>query len=568
MSGERNANGEGERRAALPVAAAAVGAIALAIYWTHGIPRTPGLGWDESTNAALPAARILLALKAGDLRGAFDVLLGCSQYPFVYPTFLAAVEAVFGFGEATCRAAATVVWCAAILGVFLLAREVEDDGIGPFFAAAFAALSPMALAFAGTLFLEVPFACASIFALRAWLRRRRRPRIASEVAAGAWVAVCLFTKWNYGLLLGAGLAVDWTLDAILAFRAGERRAFLSRSAALALVPALLCLWWFVLPMPGSLDVAAGHRRDLAAFLAGNQDFVRVPFFDRMLDAFSWLELTPRLLALIGLAALCTLPSITRPALRTVWLVLAGFAIPAFAHPFHQDRFLIPIVVPLWVLGGVGLARILPDSLPLRAGILAALIPLAILYPGRGALRTAGFFDELSENPKIRAYQEEMYTRRVTLAPSRPLPTAGLPREELDTILGVVEREADPEERIGWFGVSSKLSPGALRLGLLERGGSVARFLRDAGRPMDVAYFGDDPGWSDEELRTFASGFDVVFSTEPPDLTLRGARNWTRTYRQRLVASLGWSMRVIGSLRIARPANDAFEVSILACRPSR
>jgi hypothetical protein len=86
--------------------------------------------------------------------------------------------------------------------------------------------------------------------------------------------------------------------------------------------------------------------------------------------------------------------------------------------------------------------------------------------------------------------------------------------------------------------------------------------------MDVGYFGEDPGWSDDELRTFASGFDVVFSTEPPDLTPKGARNWTRAYRERLVATLGWRPRVVGSLRIARPPADALEVSILACRPSR
>src|SRR6185436_3018739 len=182
---------------------------------------------------------------SGDVRGAFDALLGCSQYPFVYPAFLAAVEGIFGFGEATCRAATTALWCGAIFGVFLLAREVEEEGIGPWIAAAFAALSPMALAFAGTLFLEVPFACASVFAIRAWIRRRRRPGTAGELAAGAWIALCLFTKWDYGLLLCAGLAVDWTFDAILAFRAGERRAFLARSAALAAVPTFLSLWWFV-----------------------------------------------------------------------------------------------------------------------------------------------------------------------------------------------------------------------------------------------------------------------------------------------------------------------------------
>ncbi len=568
MSPAKREIGAGGGRGALEVFVAGAVALTLALYWTHGIPRTPALGWDESMNAGLPAARTLLALRSGDVRGAFDVLLGCSQYPFLYPAYLTAVQAVFGLGEPVCRAATTVLWCAALFGIFLLAREVDERKLSAWLATAFAALSPMALAFAGTLFLEVPFACASVFALRAWLRRRKAPGVRRELAAGAWIAACFFTKWNYGLLLAGGLGLDWILEAVEAARAGNGRAFSRRTLALAAVPAALLLWWFVLPLPGSADVGAAHRHDFAYFLGLNRDFQRVPFSQRFLDASTWLALTPRLFVVLALASLAMLPRLREPAVRTLWLVFACLAGPALLHPFHLDRFLIPQAVPAWVLGSCGLARILPRRGVLRPVLLTALALLAIGFPARGAVRTAALLGYLQDAPAIRAYQEALYARRVDLSPGRPLPTGGLPRSELGTILDIVEREARPEERIGWFGVTQKLSPGALQLGFLERGGSTARFLRDAGRPMDVAYFGEDPGWSDDALRAFASGFDVVFSTEPPDFTPKGARNWTRVYRQRLVDRLGWRSQVVGSLRVARPPADSVEVTVLACRPSR
>src|SRR5262249_9841199 len=195
MSGEKSEGAE-PAPGLVPVAAAAAVALLLALYWTHGVPKSPSLGWDESMHADLPALRILLALKRGEVRAAFDALLGCAQYPFAYPCFLAAVQAVFGVGEAVCRATGTVLWCPPLFGLFLLVRESSSgDRLSPWLAMAFGALSPMALAFAGTLFLEIPFACVSVFALRAWLRRASRPSTRSEIAAGAWITACVFTKF-------------------------------------------------------------------------------------------------------------------------------------------------------------------------------------------------------------------------------------------------------------------------------------------------------------------------------------------------------------------------------------
>jgi hypothetical protein len=571
MSAEKNESAGRRSRVTETCAAAAI-ALALALYWMHGMPRSPSLGWDESMNADLPALRILHAVKAGELRAAFDAALSCSQYPFVYPVVLAAVQGIFGVGESVCRATGTAVWCAALFGLFLLGRELSREeghrSLTPWIAMALGALSPMALAFAGTLFLEIPFACASVYALRAWLRRSSRPRNGSEIAAGSWIAVCLFTKFNYGLLLAFGLALDLFCEGIAAARAGAFAPFTRRCALLALVPAAACLWWFALPIPGGLDVGLDHRRSFIAFLSLNRGFPRVEYSRRLLEASAWLTWTPRLFAVLIVGAASTLSLVARAPVRSLWLVLGALAAPTLAHPFHLDRFLLPIAVPLWALAALGLTRMLPRHPVLRPGLVGALALLTLLFPERATVRMAELLGYLNAEPRMRSYREGIVRRWSDLSASRHLPTAGLERAEMNRLLDVVAREAGPTDHIGWIGVSPELSPAAFHIGLLERGGSSERFLRDSALPMDVAYFGTDPGWSDEELSRFASSFDVIFATEPPDLKSRATRAWTRVYRERLVDRLGWNARVVGSVAIERPLQDVLEVSILACRPKR
>src|SRR5262245_14459103 len=178
----------------------------LALFWTLGLSDARAWGWDESMHAELPAVRMLLALRAFEPGAFFAALHDCDQYPFVWPLVLAVVQLVTGVSEHACRVAGTLAWCATLFGVYLVAREALGTGTGArraaFAALVLAALSPLALVFSGTLFLEVPAACASVWALRAWLVRRRFPSRRAELLAGAWIALAFFTKFNYGLMLG------------------------------------------------------------------------------------------------------------------------------------------------------------------------------------------------------------------------------------------------------------------------------------------------------------------------------------------------------------------------------
>src|SRR5207237_1807386 len=135
--------------------------------------------------------------------------------------------------------------------------------------------------------------------------------------------------------------------------------------------------------------------------------------------------------------------------------------------------------------------------------------------------------------------EQILASQRALGAARVLRTNGLERAEHDAILDLVAQEARPDERVGWIGVSSQLSPAALEIGLLQRGGSAERFLRDATKTIDVAYFGVDPQWDDRRLLDFAAGFDVIFATEPPNLIDLADRRWPRGYRERLASSGRW-----------------------------
>ena len=108
--------------------------------------------------------------------------------------------------------------------------------------------SPLAAAYAGTLFHAVPSACVTIWTLVAWMRRDpERPR--TDLIAGAAFALAFFTKFNYGLMLGAGGAAAWAWDGAAALRVRRLGPWLRASAWLAAVPALTFAWWVLLPLP-------------------------------------------------------------------------------------------------------------------------------------------------------------------------------------------------------------------------------------------------------------------------------------------------------------------------------
>lgn len=561
----------------------------LGLAGARGVSLEDAMGWDEAMHVQLPAARMSLALDAGEPRSAIDVALECYQYPFAYPAALAAAYGVFGVDEQLGRQIGRLTWALGLLGIFCAARQLVrrlEEGGGrrkrrerwlPWLAMGVAALSPLALAFSGTYFLETPFAAASAWALWAWLRREGS--LGRELLAGALIALAFFVKFNYGLLLGFGLFLDLACEAVVQVRGGAWKAFAQRTVALALVPVLAFAWWFGLPFPGDVALGAEHREAFLSFLGGNQQLDRTPYDRRLWDAAAFLAPSPAAFGLWIVGLVLALRFALRPGSRALWLLLIGSGAPIWLHNFHLDRFLVVHLVPGALLVACGWCALLPKSKPT-----AAIMALALLFAP--AIGSAGQADRLvvalglvpgGSEPaavKTRAYVSALNLERLDLTPSRALPTAGLGRQAHDDLLDAVASQVQPGERIGWLGINSELSPGTLHLGLLARGADPAgvRFqaaqVRPDGQPaMVVTFEGVDPGWDANRLLGWASQFDVIFTSEPIDWKRRGGREFLANYRGWLFENGQWSYAPAGIFRVRKADGSEEPVELFACRPA-
>lgn len=531
-------------------------------------------GWDESQHAELPAARIALYLRAGDLGGAMDALHSCTQYPFVWPTLLGLVQALTGPSEAVARVMGVLLWGLTMVGAHKLTRVAgarmgmgeRELGRASWGALALCGASPLAAAYAGTLFHAVPSACAVVWTLFAWLRRGPdRPQ--ADLLAGLAFALVFFTKFNYGLLLAAIFTSDFLFEWIMAPRGGTARQMGGRALRLAVPGLVLCCWWFLLPLPGGAELAAVHRDAFLGFLTGNLETEYLSPARRLVEWAAGLHLQPRLLLLVLFGLIWSLRTLSKPGGH---LLGAAAIIPAsvlWAHPFHLDRFLVPFAPALWCFAALGVAAWAASSARARRAAPFVLFLCVIPLGGADSRALADVVGLVPEGDPQREYVVGELDRLGRLGAGRRRPTAGLASETVAGILDACAEEVQPMERVGWLGVSSELSPAALHLGLLERGGEIERFLRDAHREVDVTFEGVDPGWTDEAFAAWAAEFDVFFMTDPPDLGGRPAREFMRAYQERLLG-LGWKASdVLGTFKWEPPMVEPRVVRLFACRPT-
>lgn len=556
--------------------AAWAAALVLAVVGAVEIDRTRTWGWDESMHAQLPAARIAMALEEGRVLHALRVLHDCQQYPFVWPAALGVVQSATGLSEPVARGMGRIVWAGALLVIFALAWRtaervgLESRALAAWTAFGLALLSPLAMAYSATLFLEIPFVFAMTLALWAWLARDGRRRM--ELLAGAAVAVCFFTKFNYGLLFGFGLFLHLVWEAVDYTRSGRGREFAARCVWLAAPVLAAWFWWFVWPWPTGSATAASHREAILHFLGGNRDEgIRTAAGLRWVDWGCFLVRSPRWLLVLGTGAITAWILGWRVReVRVLTLVFVCMAVPISMHPFHLDRFLLPIALPLWVLVGVGWARLLPRSPKGRcaAGAFAALV----LFPapevdGTAWLRWMGF---VQNDPALREIQRDALAQRRDLLPGRPLLTNGLRSVEADAIADLVARELGVGDRLAWVGMSQTFPPAALLLRIAHRGGPAAEAARaqlvagDLQRSfLTIGY--TDPGWDAEQVLAWYESFTAILATEPVDLGLNPRREFMARYRTTLAESGIWEPRLLGSVPIVRPWRDALPADVYLLR---
>lgn len=554
-------------RSKLAPLGAALACALLAAFWSLSVSDGLAWGWDETMHTGAPAWRMSLALRQLDASAAFDALHDCERYPFVYPVVVAGFQTLFGASQASALVLGTLVWCATLWGVFLLARELTQDAWTPWIALLFAAASPLALSFAGTLMLEIPATCACVFALRAWVRRDvANPSLARarDLAAGACIAVALFTKLNYGCVLVLALVLDTLAAEIGAKRRGEASWFRRRAAQVTLLPALALVWWFVLPLPFGLERAAEHRTAFIEWMGGNQDGAAVDWKRRVLNLATSFAYNPRALLVLAIGACLGLRRVTQPRVRALALVLAVFAFAILRHPFHLPRFLIPLGAALWPLAALGWSNLLPRAKLARAVALVAGIACVAIAPGADTLRLAGALGFLSGVPATRSYQETVFAGFRELGPQRHVQRAGLPRSESDAFLEIVARAVGERDRVAWLDVTEEIAPAGLHLRLWRRGGSPQRALEQLGDTTHVSIGGVDPLWNDAQLAEFAARFDVLLFTEPHSLKGRADREFFAGYVARLEAA-GWRRQLAGEVSFTRPNGVLLPVRVFTLR---
>lgn len=563
----------------------------LAFCWAYGYRDESSLGWDESMHAELPAARLVLATQALRPAAAMAAVHDSDRYPIVYPFMLAVPQFFFGISEDVARRASVAIWCFALFAIWLLAAELARAARGPdgepwrneawvpWIALAFGAASPLGLALGYSLFLEAPFVLTGSLALRGWIRRGRHlgtdGRLVRERRSGGWFVLAFFTKFNYSMLLALGCAGDWLIEGLGEWRAGRGREFARRTAHLLMLPAIFGVWWFLLPLPHGFETAAEHREAFAEFLSGNQGGNEMPAQMRILYLACFFSLSVRALCVQCVGAIAGLRR-TTAASRVLWLTLIATFVPIWTHPFFLERFWLPLGISVWPLAALGIANWLPRVPTLAAATVIALGTIVTFGRDDDALRLARSFgmissDESKLDDPIETYKREELVRMGSLARGRAaLQRPALKRAERETLDKLIAAVVKPLDHVAWLGISTEYSPALLHLGLLENGGSPARFLRDAHMPLDLEFRGnrDAAEWTNADLADWADEFEVILMSDPVDFNQREGRGYMRPLQQRLCDDLGWKELRLGVIDRERLLRDPLRIRIFAVRPPR
>tara|TARA_R110002072_G_scaffold42102_10_gene119389 strand:- start:790 stop:2529 length:1740 start_codon:yes stop_codon:yes gene_type:complete len=549
-------------------------------FMARGVSMGKSMGYDEAMHVQWPAARIGLAFADSDPMGGMAAIHDCSQYPPVYPIVLAGVQGLFGITEFVARSFGRWFWAFGCFGLFLLTREVlrgrreegdESCGLAPWLALGLAMLSPMAIAFSGMLFLEIPWLVVAIFTVLVWLRRRRLGGWYRDLFAGAMIAIAFFTKFNYGVLLGFALFVDLVIETISGIDDKNPRARIWPALRVGLPITIAMLWWFGIPIPQGSAVAAEHRFAFKEFLFGNQEMARMPVNVRVLLSACSLVRSPLILilALVGLGA--SLRDWRSPAIRTLWIVFLSITIPIATHNFHLDRFQLPPSGFLWVLAAIGWAGLLPKDAAPRMGIgggLLLFVAAACTFPAEVSWRTLSMLGLAQEDPAIADVQRETLRRMSGITPGRFLDTNGMVRSEHDALVAEIENSVYDIDRIGWIGMNTSFCPAVPLLALHAKGHPVARQLRSSelDRSFVTLAYVPPPAedWTDEKLAAWAAQFTVIFGTYPVDLNRQDDRMWLHDMRERLV-HMDWSIAEPIEFQHIKGPGDEYKAAFLVMR---
>ena len=164
----------------------------------------------------------------------------------------------------------------------------------------------------------------------------------------------------------------------------------------------------------------------------------------------------------------------------------------------------------------------------------------------------------------------MLAERRSVAFDRVLPTNGLPRAVHDELIQHLDATWTAGARVGWLGLSQAFCPGVWGMGLVgvdpddERARELLRAPDLDQRFLTLEQV--DPEPAPEEVLAWASGFDLLWATDPPDLTT-GRRAWFARERAVLTGA-GWTEEEVATLRWVRATGAERVVRLLRLLPPR
>jgi 4-amino-4-deoxy-L-arabinose transferase-like glycosyltransferase len=385
--------------------------LGLYVYRVLLIPHPP-LSADEAGHA-LPAARMAIALREGNLRGFLEATQREVVWPFLHPWVVTPFFLACGISARVARLASLVTFGVGLTLLPALARELargsdREDGahressspalLGWLSAALLVTATTWELVC--TVMSEALGMALTLAVLLAEARAARRQRISGYLVCGVLVAATFFTKYSYGLPLMAAILLS------LAWR-GRRGAWAPFVAALAgmAVPIAVWLAWILFPDPRRATELLGAFVNRDEGLHGLADLSFYPA-----AAASALGKPAALVTLLLLAAALARGPWQRrlPARLFVGVALLMLTL----HPNKQVRYLFAALPVVLILAETELADRL-RRLRGRGALWAALVVIVLvarnpLVEIREAAASAAPFEQARP---ILAYAEEHVSDR-------------------------------------------------------------------------------------------------------------------------------------------------------------
>ncbi len=336
------------RRLSLLLLLLLVGLIGWQLYVNHLLLRG-AFGWDEAAHA-LKGALIADDLQQGDWLAFLYDSYRQVLWPPLHSWFLAVAFLLFGPSTVSAGAVSLVAFLLTALILYAIALHL-DTRAGPLIGllAAIFWLSALPLIqFATLAMLELP----GLFALSIGILVHFQVNQADQPPQRQiWLALAIafiyFLRTHYGVLFAIVVAIEW----LMASGLRPTRLFMQRTLYLVLPLLLVFGLWFA--YPPKLTATWTWLINIPDGVAEPYSAEGWLFYPR---AFVRLAVSPWLFALFLVTYLAAWRNWRdRRARLLLLLVLVQFALGMF-HQNKQDRYLFPLLPPLYLLAASGLVR--------------------------------------------------------------------------------------------------------------------------------------------------------------------------------------------------------------------